>query len=272
MDELTNLWNRCAFARICVRLDLSKKLPKGVWAHELGGSFCQPIEYEGIPLICLNCGKVGHKAEVCKESRNMVNVHPPPPTTMGPAPPMHRKDMEVDHVEVERMSMKIASADGSPGLDNEEQGEWTIVNRRRRPKSVRVVESCSTLGSTQLPGTRRRKRGEATASPAQKLTPRVLHFSGTKSDVHKVKNVNTRGAKDRRMKELGCIGPLQKLPGVRRNRDRREGITPLQSELNVTIKDCSFGGRMDKKFADQWKEVFSDVFCGGDASPLVDNV
>lgn len=66
MDEQTKLWNRCAFARICVRFDLSKRLPKGVWAQGLEGTFFQPIEYEGIPLICLKCGMVGHKADLCK--------------------------------------------------------------------------------------------------------------------------------------------------------------------------------------------------------------
>lgn len=43
MDEQTKLWNSCAFAHICVRLDLSKRLPKGVWAQGLEGIFVQPI-------------------------------------------------------------------------------------------------------------------------------------------------------------------------------------------------------------------------------------
>ncbi|KAI0492043.1 hypothetical protein KFK09_026308 [Dendrobium nobile] len=155
MDEPTNSWNRCAFARICVRLDLSKKLPKGVWAHGLGGSFFQPIEYEGIPLICLACGKVGHKAEACRDSSTKARVHRPSPATAGPAPPEHRNDMEVDRIGAEGLSMKKNLADASPLLENDEQGEWTIVIRRRRPKPARNGANLLDQRNVQ-PGTARR--------------------------------------------------------------------------------------------------------------------
>ncbi|XP_020704427.1 uncharacterized protein LOC110115507 [Dendrobium catenatum] len=155
MNEPTNSWNRCAFARICVRLDLSKKLPKGVWAHGLGGSFFEPIEYEGIPLICLHCGKVGHKAEVCKESRDMGKVQPPPSTTTESVPPGPNKDLEVDCVELGGTSLKAASVERSPGLANVEQGEWTIVSRRRRPKPAKVGGNLAEQRIAQ-PGTARR--------------------------------------------------------------------------------------------------------------------
>ncbi|XP_020683271.2 uncharacterized protein LOC110100191 [Dendrobium catenatum] len=147
MDEKTKLWNRCAFARICIRLDLSKRLPKGIWANGLEGAFFQPIEYEGIPLICLNCGKVGHKADLCKE----VQARP--------------KQQELKTGEVKDQFCSIADGLGvaanssdvglscSLGLEGAvsrlnfgkiyevvgstyadiDHGEWTIVTRRKRP-------------------------------------------------------------------------------------------------------------------------------------------
>ncbi|XP_020678399.1 uncharacterized protein LOC110096681 [Dendrobium catenatum] len=122
MEEQTNTWNRCAFARICVRIDLSKKLPKGVWAQGLKGAFFQPIKKEGIPLICMSCGKVGHKMEGCREippqSKNDM-------ATRGPA--TQAPTGHLNHMEIE------GGPDAASPSMADDPGEWTIVNRRRRP-------------------------------------------------------------------------------------------------------------------------------------------
>ncbi|KAL0925365.1 hypothetical protein M5K25_003688 [Dendrobium thyrsiflorum] len=58
-------WNRREFARICVRLDLDSKLSLGVWVEGCSGKFFQKIEYEKIPNLCFNCGKIGHLNTHC---------------------------------------------------------------------------------------------------------------------------------------------------------------------------------------------------------------
>lgn len=70
---------RGKFVRLCVELDLQKKLvPKITSCGEVYN-----IEYEGLGLICFECGRHGHKRESCpvKCSRNE--------TSGGPAPPQH---------------------------------------------------------------------------------------------------------------------------------------------------------------------------------------
>ncbi|KAI0529204.1 hypothetical protein KFK09_001751 [Dendrobium nobile] len=140
MDEQTKQWNRCAFARVCVRLDLSKSLPKGVWAQGFNGRFFQPIEYEGIPAICLGCGMVGHKAEVCRVQKPEANV-------LNPRP--HRSDPV--NTGSERASLlgrdgadctvhgPSSSGDGTTNC-GDDCGEWTIVTRRRRSRPAKAGE------------------------------------------------------------------------------------------------------------------------------------
>ncbi|KAG0480556.1 hypothetical protein HPP92_011414 [Vanilla planifolia] len=60
---------RTSYARVCVRMDLTKPLKSGLWlSGDLGKSF-QPIEYEGLPRICYACGHVGHVVEHCPKKK-----------------------------------------------------------------------------------------------------------------------------------------------------------------------------------------------------------
>ncbi|PKA64863.1 hypothetical protein AXF42_Ash011465 [Apostasia shenzhenica] len=65
VDPCTAKINKLAFAHICVRIDLSKPLKLGVWIDGCYGNFYQKIEYEGLSVICFNCGLVGHKDSAC---------------------------------------------------------------------------------------------------------------------------------------------------------------------------------------------------------------
>ncbi|XP_020679216.1 uncharacterized protein LOC110097278 [Dendrobium catenatum] len=150
MDKQTKRWDRCAFARVCVQLDLSKKLPKGVWANGLGGAFFQPVEYEGIPLICQACGKVGHKAEGCRESvPPAMWIHPAwgheVPTANG-----QLKEMEVDRGNDGNVVNASGSIGGDSSTGNVDQGEWTIVNRRRRSRPTKFGAKPTDVNNAQL--------------------------------------------------------------------------------------------------------------------------
>ncbi|PKU84424.1 hypothetical protein MA16_Dca002937 [Dendrobium catenatum] len=119
------------------------------------------------------------------------------------------------------------------------------------------------------PVVHQRKRRNDSVSPAQVLAPRVLRFSGSKSNLLKLKNGKSREAKDKRTKELGKYGPLQKLPGIKRNKERGAMATSPSRALALNVMDRSTMGRMDGEFAEQWQEVFSEAFGDGDASPLL---
>ena len=61
IDTATSLVSGGHFARLCVEVDLSKplifefKLWHRVWW----------VEYEGIHMVCFECGKYGHRKESC---------------------------------------------------------------------------------------------------------------------------------------------------------------------------------------------------------------
>ncbi|RYR28223.1 hypothetical protein Ahy_B01g052343 [Arachis hypogaea] len=61
IDKITSIHYRKKFARICVKIDLSKKLISRILV--LGSTL--NIEYEGLHLICFNYGLYGHQSEQC---------------------------------------------------------------------------------------------------------------------------------------------------------------------------------------------------------------
>ncbi|KAI0492176.1 hypothetical protein KFK09_026442 [Dendrobium nobile] len=67
LDGNTFWWGKREFASICVKIDLEKKLPNGVWIDGLAGRFFQWVEYEKINLLCYQCGRAGHELKTCPE-------------------------------------------------------------------------------------------------------------------------------------------------------------------------------------------------------------
>lgn len=55
------LTERGQFARLCVEVDLRKTLVPKVRIRKKE----YPVEYEGLPLICFECGRFGHRKEQC---------------------------------------------------------------------------------------------------------------------------------------------------------------------------------------------------------------
>lgn len=66
VDKLTSIHSKGKYARICVELDLEKPLKSFI---EIRGNKLF-LEYEGLHLICFQCGKYRHKANQCVESMN----------------------------------------------------------------------------------------------------------------------------------------------------------------------------------------------------------
>ncbi|XP_020701176.1 uncharacterized protein LOC110113087 [Dendrobium catenatum] len=68
LDENSLKWSKREYARCCVRIDLEKKLPRGVWIEGIHGRTFQRVEYEKLYSLCYCCGKVGHSKDVCPDA------------------------------------------------------------------------------------------------------------------------------------------------------------------------------------------------------------
>ncbi|XP_072058356.1 uncharacterized protein [Arachis hypogaea] len=72
IDRATSIHSRGRFARICIEIDLTKKLVPRI--SVLGSTL--NIEYEGLHLICFQCGKYGHRNDQCSEVAVRVEGSP----------------------------------------------------------------------------------------------------------------------------------------------------------------------------------------------------
>ncbi|KAL2927601.1 LINE-1 retrotransposable element ORF2 protein [Bienertia sinuspersici] len=71
VDKTTATAERGQFTRICVEIYLSKPLLSKFW---LKGKIWK-IQYEGLRLICYNCGKINHKDENCPDLHKQEDHH-----------------------------------------------------------------------------------------------------------------------------------------------------------------------------------------------------
>lgn len=116
IDYHTESRERGKFARIAVRVSLSQPL---VAQFNLDGKI-QKVEYEGLPIICYQCGKYGHTSITCpaKQAANGVR------TECSESVPTANVTADKDGVSV--MVENIG----------EKFGPWMIVARRGKPKVV----------------------------------------------------------------------------------------------------------------------------------------
>ncbi|XP_020962830.1 uncharacterized protein LOC110264826 [Arachis ipaensis] len=131
IDRTTSIHSREKIARICVEIDLAKKLvPRiSVLGSELN------IEYEGLHQICFACGKYGHRLDSCYE--NLGGQMPSQPANPGGGETTGR-GATVDGEEDQ-------NGNNNPGINAQEPsvkdsldfGPWMLVKKPiRRKKDI----------------------------------------------------------------------------------------------------------------------------------------
>ncbi|KAF7826344.1 ribonuclease H [Senna tora] len=116
IDTNTTLQARGKFARICVELDLSKPLLSQYCIHGRQ----MKIEYEGLHLICFECGVYGHDLENCKIWKEKKEKE--------------KKEKEKATEEGKDQS-KVEG--NEPGDNQPKYGNWMTVTKPIRPRRSR---------------------------------------------------------------------------------------------------------------------------------------
>ncbi|CAN1849891.1 Uncharacterized protein At4g02000 [Linum perenne] len=111
IDFNTQRAERGRFARIAIEIDLSQPIPPTVL---LDGAI-QKVEYENLPKLCFECGRVGHESDSC-----------PNKVVASPAP-------QADPFASVGTSAAIATSSPAP----DQLGPWMLVSRsQKRPNKA----------------------------------------------------------------------------------------------------------------------------------------
>ncbi|XP_057738256.1 uncharacterized protein LOC130955425 [Arachis stenosperma] len=129
IDKTTSIQSRGKFARICVEIDLSKKLVPRISVMEN----ILNIEYEGLHLICFSCGKYGHRADQCSEGVATKDAQPRTGVSGEPTVDMESHDL------CDNQGMKESQDNNSRlNQDPPDFGPWMMVRRQVRKKQERI--------------------------------------------------------------------------------------------------------------------------------------
>jgi hypothetical protein len=109
VDKNTLLQERGKYARLCVEVDLTKAL---LAMFTIKGRKYN-IEYEGLHLLCLNCGRFGHYKEGC---------------------PDKLKVQDQARVEKEDLTGSESIGGGKVLVGGERDGPWVVVQKQKRMK------------------------------------------------------------------------------------------------------------------------------------------
>lgn len=69
VDAVTTSGTRARYARVCIMLDFSHSLPRGIWVRIGDSHFFQSVTYESLSNCCFTCRLVGHKIDQCNQSK-----------------------------------------------------------------------------------------------------------------------------------------------------------------------------------------------------------
>ncbi|CAL1376491.1 unnamed protein product [Linum trigynum] len=205
LDYHTLTHDRAKFARLAVEVDLSKHLIPRIWLDDEW----QKVEYENLPEVCFDCGKIGHSSSSCPQNSLIVPLGQVPPVNTSPTLPS-------------------SADDPNPGF-----GPWMLVTKRsrRNPREAPRKGKVESSPANQIPtiASKDGKSGPAikegsTSSPfspsandhlPQKNPPQDKNGNNGKKNIDEArKGKNKVGNADSKGKGVLGAGPIPASKGV----------------------------------------------------------
>lgn len=129
LDRTTTVAAKGQFARAAVEVDLNKPLVSEVWVM----NSVQMVEYEGLHVVCFNCGVVGHREQSCPSLKPVEIEHANMDLNETPTP-----ENENNHP-VDTAMPTTATAPDKPRY-----GSWMLVTRKEKSTSQQVKNLAKT--------------------------------------------------------------------------------------------------------------------------------
>lgn len=139
IDRLTSIHCRGQFARICVEIDLSRKLVPSI---KVMGAVLR-LEYEGLHTVCFACGRYAHKQDSCPELQKQITQASEP--VHGATDPVWEDESPLDNDVVQVRGeqgtsvssireLKLAECRSCVDQAESDRFNWLIVKKVNRQK------------------------------------------------------------------------------------------------------------------------------------------
>ncbi|KAL2252627.1 UNVERIFIED_CONTAM: hypothetical protein Sindi_0057400 [Sesamum indicum] len=148
-DAITRACTRLDFARVCMMLDVTKKMTKHIIIMTLdedgGETPCKiDVEYEWLPPKCTSCMTIGHMAKDCALNKALKPTKPPVAVTGIGVARNEESELDMEHnVRPPPMhdQMRMPS---TQGVDNRREGR-ELPCERRLSREEKAITSCVNL-------------------------------------------------------------------------------------------------------------------------------
>ncbi|KAK9914049.1 hypothetical protein M0R45_037847 [Rubus argutus] len=155
IDKLTLAQSRGKFCRLCVEIDLAKPLVPYVEVEGMTYS----VVYEGISMICFNCGCYGHVKANCTLPCPSANDDSNPPHSENPSSPISDpvdKPIEVSDMDTTGPNLTVQSVISPVTGNSGGHGPWMLMSYKNKkmihtqlPKNVAPAKSGSRFSLLQ---------------------------------------------------------------------------------------------------------------------------
>ncbi|KAL0286397.1 UNVERIFIED_CONTAM: hypothetical protein Sradi_7149500 [Sesamum radiatum] len=147
-DAITRTCMRLDFARVCVMLHVSSKLPKHViimMPNELGGeSACKvDVEYEWLPPKCTGCSSLGHSLKECPLSKPTK-----PAVSLYVRKSMPPKQAAPELKKSEQSQVDLSTKEFQPEIEIDRSREDITENGRDKGKDIVLFNAFDILRET----------------------------------------------------------------------------------------------------------------------------